>query len=242
MIIICDNQPLTRDALTGYFTGQPLLFAEGKEQLAQQLEQQAKLLEQQAKLLKQPLLTEEQQPQFLEKQTLSEEQQRAAVVILDFSLFNFTTPENFLIYLRRFPFVKWLLLSAEFTENLMRLLSAEQNVSFLTKDCTKEDVLHALFYIENGERYLCQGVQDALNAAPVNPTAEAHLTTTETAILSLIAQGLTARQIAEKRSSSVHTIITHKKNIFRKLGVSTAYEATRYALRAGIADPVEYYI
>ena len=170
------------------------------------------------------------------------EQHADAVVVLDFSLFDFTTPENLLIFLRRFPRSRWLLLSAEFAENLVRMFSAEAQVSFLTKDCTREEFLQAAYRLQQGERTLCAAVADVLNhSAGVSP-AEAHLTRTETEVLVLIAQGLSAKAIAERRNSSVHTIVTHKKNIFRKLGVSTAYEATRYALRAGLTEAVEYYI
>ncbi len=170
------------------------------------------------------------------------EQHADAVVVLDFSLFDFTTPENLLIFLRRFPRSRWLLLSAEFAENLVRMFSAEAQVSFLTKDCTREEFLHAAYRLQQGERTLCAAVADVLNHSANASTGEAHLTRTETEVLVLIAQGLSAKAIAERRNSSVHTIVTHKKNIFRKLGVSTAYEATRYALRAGLTEAVEYYI
>ena len=68
------------------------------------------------------------------------------------------------------------------------------------------------------------------------------LTKTETEILIAIAQGMTSREIAEKRFLSFHTVNTHRKNIFRKLGVNNVHEATRYALRAGLIDAAEYYI
>ena len=68
------------------------------------------------------------------------------------------------------------------------------------------------------------------------------LTATETEIVRAIAQGKTTKEIAADRFSSVHTITTHRKNIFRKLGVNTAHEVTRYALRAGLLDPSEFYI
>lgn len=208
MLIIADNQPLTRDALTGYFADQPVHHAASKSEVSQLLEK------------------------WLD-----------ATIILDFTLFDFSTPENLLIYLRRFPKSHWLLLSSEFSENLIRLLSSEPQVSFLTKDCSKTDILQAVYRIGQGEQVICDTVRDALRSGFGNNTNSiALLTPTENEILSLIAQGLTAKAIAEKRHSSVHTIVTHKKNIFRKIGVSTAYEATRYALRAGVADPVEYYI
>ena len=146
-----------------------------------------------------------------------------------------------MIYIRRYPQMRWLLLSAEMTEGLIRLFGSEENVSFLTKDCTKQDVLQGVYTIQQGGRVVCPYVSEQLSNGFVQQ-GDVHLTPTETAILSLIAQGLSAKAIAEKRKSSVNTIVTHKKNIFRKIGVSTSYEATRYALRSGIADPVEYYI
>lgn len=68
------------------------------------------------------------------------------------------------------------------------------------------------------------------------------LTKTETEIVRAIAQGKTTKEIAAERFSSIHTITTHRKNIFRKLGINTAHEATKYALRAGLVDPSEFYI
>ncbi|MDY6099278.1 MAG: LuxR C-terminal-related transcriptional regulator, partial [Bacteroidaceae bacterium] len=56
------------------------------------------------------------------------------------------------------------------------------------------------------------------------------------------AYGKSVKEIAAERNSSVHTITTHKKNIFRKINVNTIYEATKYALRAGLLEMVEYCI
>ena len=69
-----------------------------------------------------------------------------------------------------------------------------------------------------------------------------NLTKTETEILKDIALGMTTKETAEKRFSSFHTVNTHRKNIFRKLGVNNVHEATKYALRAGLVDSAEYYI
>ena len=66
------------------------------------------------------------------------------------------------------------------------------------------------------------------------------LTATETEIVRAIAQGKTTKEIATERFSSVHTITTHRKNIFRKLNVNTAHEVVKYALRAGLIDSSEF--
>ena len=68
------------------------------------------------------------------------------------------------------------------------------------------------------------------------------LTTTEMEIVKAIAQGKTTKEIAAERFSSIHTITTHRKNIFRKLGINTAHEVVKYALRAGLIDSSEFYI
>jgi len=68
------------------------------------------------------------------------------------------------------------------------------------------------------------------------------LTATEQEILKEMALGKTTKEIASKRHVSVHTIMTHRKNIFRKIEVNNVHEATKYAMRAGIVDMAEYYI
>ncbi|MBP7985385.1 MAG: response regulator transcription factor, partial [Bacteroidaceae bacterium] len=92
-------------------------------------------------------------------------------------------------------------------------------------------------------RFICQRMTEIL-LTPATTVAEDDilLTPTETEILKDIALGMTTKEIAEKRISSFHTVNTHRKNIFRKLKVNNAYEATKYALRAGLIDSAEYYI
>lgn len=163
-----------------------------------------------------------------------------AVVVLDYALFDLTSPEHLLIFVSRFPDAQWLLLSAELGENLLRLFAAEPRVGFVLKDCGEGELVSALVAAAQGKRHICTAVKERL-AAPAHQSQEV-LTAAEREVLRLIAAGHTAKDIAELRHSSVHTIVTHKKNIFRKIEVSNVHEATRYALRTGIADPIEYYI
>lgn len=68
------------------------------------------------------------------------------------------------------------------------------------------------------------------------------MTATELEIVRLIANGLTTKEIASKRNISYHTVNTHRKNIFRKLEVSSASELIINAIKAGWIDNIEYYI
>ena len=50
------------------------------------------------------------------------------------------------------------------------------------------------------------------------------LTPTEREILDALADGSSPREISEQRNCSESTIATHRKNIYRKLGIHKAYQ------------------
>jgi len=58
----------------------------------------------------------------------------------------------------------------------------------------------------------------------------------ESAVLACVAKGLTNKEIAEKLFISAHTVITHRKNIVRKLGIKTVSGLTVYAILNKIID------
>jgi DNA-binding CsgD family transcriptional regulator len=62
------------------------------------------------------------------------------------------------------------------------------------------------------------------------------LTDTEVKVLRLVAQGLTDAQVAERRVISPHTVNSHLKSIYSKIGVSSRSAATRYAIDHGLLD------
>jgi len=167
-----------------------------------------------------------------------------ALVIIDYTLFDFSGPEDLLIMSARFKSVHWILFSEELSDEFLRTLMVNCcSFSIIFKDCSKEEINSALEFAFRNERFICNRASNQLlgrkNFADVQDKI---LTSTEKEILHLLALGKTTKEIAGERFSSVHTIMTHRKNIFRKLEVNTVYEATKYALRAGIVDSAEYYI
>lgn len=169
------------------------------------------------------------------------------VVVTDFTLFDFTDEDNMLIVAQRFDEARWLLVSDDLSRATIRkFVFGSKHISIVFKDTPLYIIREALRVALAGSRYICQHATETLLAGEADDNAAhgsaAALTATETDVLKLIAQGRTTKEIAEARTSSVHTINTHRKNIFRKLGVNTAHEAVKYAFRAGLVDTSEFYI
>jgi DNA-binding NarL/FixJ family response regulator len=61
----------------------------------------------------------------------------------------------------------------------------------------------------------------------------------EITILTLVAQGFTNQEIADKSFISAHTVISHRKNISRKLGIKTVAGLTVYAILNNLIDGSE---
>jgi len=166
-----------------------------------------------------------------------------SVVILDYTLFDFIDVESLLVVSERFSMVSWILISEDLTEKFIRkIVYSSHAFSIVFKDSPLKDVREAIASASEGRRFLCQRATEIILTSQITEEQPAVLTTTEMEILNSIAHGKTTKEIATERYSSVHTINTHRKNIFRKLGVNTAYEAIRYGVRMGIVNPSEFYI
>lgn len=168
-----------------------------------------------------------------------------SIIILDYTLFDFAGVENLLLVQERFPYAHWILFSDELNENIVqRTIFESHTISIVMKNSLLSEIKDCIRYAINGERFICQHVAALLltnQRSKEKKTTEA-LTPTEKEILRSISLGKTTKEIASERISSIHTINTHRKNIFHKIDVNTAHEATKYAFRAGLVDIAEYSI
>lgn len=172
-----------------------------------------------------------------------------AVVILDYTSFDFVSSDELIVLHERFKEADWLLFSDELSIGFLRqVLFSSMSFGVLLKDNSKEEILTALQCASRKERFICNHVSNLLlsgnsQTSLLHPIQQNDLLTpAERSILKEIALGKTTKEIAVERNLSFHTINSHRKNIFRKLGVNNAHEATKYAMKAGIVDLVEYYI
>jgi DNA-binding NarL/FixJ family response regulator len=206
--IIADNQDLTRFALES-------LLQKGEESAVYKAYDKAGLVA----LLK---------------------EHESAVVLLDYTLFDFADEEQLLIVAERFSLSDWILISDELTPPFIRrVIYSSHQFSVVFKDSPLQEIKEALKTVEHHNRYLSQrALESIITQQQEEEKVNKILTQTETEIVKAIAQGKTTKEIAAERFASIHTITTHRKNIFRKLGVNTAHDVIKYALRAGIVNDI----
>ena len=168
-----------------------------------------------------------------------------AIVLLDYTLFDLNGAEELIILQARFRKVSWILFSDELSEDFIRrIVFSSEAFNILLKDSSLEEISGGILSAFHSQQFLCSRIRSLLSDKQVVYEQKVHpiLTSTEREVLKAIALGKTTKEIAAERFSSIHTIATHRKNIFRKLEVNNIHEATRYALRSGIIDSAEYYI
>lgn len=112
--------------------------------------------------------------------------------------------------------------------------------AFLLKDCAFSELMAAINAASEGRRYLSQAVtgivvEDVLcGNYPGTASALARLTDREIAVLKLMAEGATAKEIGKRLTVESTTIATHQQRLRKKLGISNIVELTKLAIREGL--------
>ena len=76
---------------------------------------------------------------------------------------------------------------------------------------------------------------DALGTKSESGTID-ELTKREIDVLQLVSKGLANKEVADRLSISIHTVISHRKNISEKTGIKSASGLTMYAVLKKIID------
>jgi len=136
------------------------------------------------------------------------------------------------IILERRPQTHILILSMHDSPEYISTALSHGAKGYLLKDVPTEDIKTAIDRVMTGERYMCTGA--VVSLAPKSYGDREALTSREQTILLHLAQGASNKEVALTLEISVRTVETHRKNIKRKLDISTTAGLTRYALEHGV--------
>ncbi|WP_405396363.1 response regulator [Microbispora hainanensis] len=144
---------------------------------------------------------------------------------------------------RQAPHVRILILSMYDNEQYFFEALKAGASGYVLKSVADQDLLEACRAAMRGEPFLYPGAVTALirdylrRARQGERVPDSILTPREEEIVKLIAEGNSAKEIAETLFISVKTVDRHRANILQKLGMRDRLELTRYAIRAGLVEP-----
>ena len=109
-------------------------------------------------------------------------------------------------------------------------------VGYVLKSCTVAELVSAIRLVLSGSSYITPQLLPHVIVPPNRwrSRAPAPLTDRQREVLRLIADGRTAKEIANLLQFSVKTAVFHRMAIMDKLGIRTTAELTRYAMQTGI--------
>ena len=132
---------------------------------------------------------------------------------------------------------KIIIISTHYQPDLVAEVSRAGAAAFLLKSCAPDELMTAIRRVLEGHSYFCSSI--GKGSAPIGKEAKVRpgspiLTPRQREVLELVAQGYTAKKIAQALHVSVKTAVFHKTALMEKLALRTTAELTRYALTHGI--------
>lgn len=154
------------------------------------------------------------------------------VILLDLNMPGMSGLAATELILEKRPETRILILSMHDSAEYISTAMNHGAMGYVLKDVPTDEIHTAITQVMNGQTYLCTGAKGSLT--PPGGSARDALTGREQTILLQLAQGKSNKEVANALDISVRTVETHRKNIKRKLGISSTAGLTRYALEHGV--------
>lgn len=163
------------------------------------------------------------------------------VILMDISMPHMNGLEAIGHLRRQVPNAKVLILTMHESKEYIAQVVRSGARGYLLKDSAPAELVGAIKAVHNGEVHFSPSVSKVLVQEMADGTRRADngaeqqpLTDREREVLSLIAEGLLNKQIADRLGIGVRTIETHRERIMRKLDIHTVAGLTKYAIARGM--------
>lgn len=159
------------------------------------------------------------------------------VVLMDLSMPEMNGFEATRLSVAQRPQTKVLCLSMYADKRFVASALEAGAAGYLLKESAPEELVHAIRTVAEGGTYLSPAIAGPLVADYVARRAQdgggkgAALTGRQREVLQLLAEGHSAKAIANRLGVSVKTVGTHREHLMRKLGIRSVAGLTKYAVR-----------
>jgi DNA-binding NarL/FixJ family response regulator len=172
------------------------------------------------------------------------EKLRPAVVLMDIAMPLLNGLEATRQILKAFPATKVLMLSAHSDDAYVKTAASAGAVGFLLKQTSAHEVCRAIREVQKGKTFFSPSISRRQNR--LHPRSSdrngamsqkaAQLTSRETEVLQLIAEGKANKETAMELGIGIKTVEKHREHLMQKLDIHDTAGLTRYAIGAGIIE------
>jgi DNA-binding NarL/FixJ family response regulator len=142
------------------------------------------------------------------------------------------------------PDAKVLILSAHSDDVYVERMNEAGAAGFLEKQTSAEVLAKAIFEVAKGNHYYSPSIAKRLPHDPGKPRDRdglvkpdgARLTSRESEVLQLVAEGSANKQVAAELGISIKTVEKHRQHLMDKLKIHDTAGLTRYAIAQGIVE------
>jgi len=170
---------------------------------------------------------------------------RPDLVIMDISLPDQNGLEVTREIRRQLPQTQVIILSMHLRVDYVTKAFQSGAMGYVTKEAATEKLFECLKSVLRGDYFMDPSLHHAVveklmlqteQRAANDDAGYSGLTDREQEILRLLAEGLSAKEIADKLFISQKTVENHRSNIMRKLDLHSVVELVRYAAKFGLID------
>lgn len=169
---------------------------------------------------------------------------RPAVVLMDIAMPALNGMEATRQILKALPATKVLMLSAHSDDAYVQGAINSGAVGFLLKQTSTQDVCRAIREVQKGNPFFTPAIarrlpflQPQVTAPTGTPSRKpARLTSRETEVLQMIAEGKSNKETASALGIGMKTVEKHREHLMEKLGIHDTAGLTRYAIAAGVIE------
>jgi len=163
------------------------------------------------------------------------------LIIIDYTSANFNI-EGLQQIVKKYPKSKLLAITELQSNEIISKGLKIGITSHLLKDCDQDEIIEAIYKTANGEKFICGKIASAVLQEKSANISEyscqgMHISEREMEIITLIAEGYSNKEVADKLFLSTHTVTTHRKNIMNKLGVNNTAGLVLFAVRENLVSP-----
>ena len=160
------------------------------------------------------------------------------IVLMDINMPELNGLDATELFMKQLPDIKLLILSMH--DNREYISTAVRNgaCGYILKDVPSTEIVTAIEEVFRGGTYFSSGVSEIL-LGQNGEGSGGPLTAREQTILLLLSEGHSNKHVARELDISVRTVETHRRNIKRKLNISSTAGLTRYAIQNGLVSAVD---